>query len=38
MKQCKRIQRVCAALMVLWTVEKKLPEEQEIIKSRKNEG
>ena len=29
---------VCAALMVLWTVEKKLPEEQEIIKSRKNEG
>ena len=29
---------VCAALMVLWTVEKKLPEEQESINRRKNEG
>jgi hypothetical protein len=24
--------------MILWTVEKKLPEEQESIKRRKNEG
>ena len=29
---------VCTALMILWTVEKKLPEEQESIKRRKNEG
>ena len=29
---------VCAALMVLWTVEKKLPEEQESINRRKNLG
>lgn len=28
----------CAVLMVLWTVEKKLPEEQEAILRRKSEG
>ena len=29
---------ICAVLMIWWTVEKKLPEEQKVITQRKNEG